>query len=148
MSRITADQIAKEDAQQAEHRPGKYMIVWNEGGKTIYVKDADYFKEQGGETAEWGKRWIKVTANSINDAREKGHALRREAQAESESYNLDYKVKVTTKWDEDVIKQEVKIHSMSKLMPDFNKTIIDTREKHIRKALISLGWTPPADSNG
>ena len=76
------DQIAKEDAQQAEHHPGKYMIVWNEGGETVYVKDADYFKDQGGLTADWGKRWIEILAVSINDAREKGHILRRQAQME------------------------------------------------------------------
>ena len=78
---MNIEQIEKEDAQQAAHRPGKYMIVWNEGGETVYVKDADYFKQQGGETAAWGKRWLQVTANSINDAREKGHELRRRAQA-------------------------------------------------------------------
>lgn len=69
--------IAEEDRQQAERGPGRYRVVWNENGETVYVKDADFFEQQGGLTEKWGKRWIEIQANSINDAREKGHELRR-----------------------------------------------------------------------
>lgn len=34
-----------------------------------YVKGAQFFKDQGGLTAEWGKNWKKVEAESIEDAR-------------------------------------------------------------------------------
>ena len=64
------DQIAKEDAQQAEHRPGKYRVVRQ--GRIVYVKDAAFFESQGGLVEKWGKHWVEIEADSINDARTKG----------------------------------------------------------------------------
>lgn len=64
------DQIAKEDAQQTEHRPGKYRVLRQ--GNTVYVKDAEYFESQGGLKEKWGRNWIEIEADSIADARKKG----------------------------------------------------------------------------
>lgn len=61
---------------------GEYYILINEGrnwqGKkvaTVYVKEGEFFKFQGGHTQEWGKRWFSVYAESIEDARKKGYAI-------------------------------------------------------------------------
>jgi len=35
----------------------------------VYVKEAEFFKSQGGLIEEWGKRWVEVEAESIEDAR-------------------------------------------------------------------------------
>lgn len=40
-----------------------------------YVKTADYFEKQGGCVAEWGKRWQKIEADSIEDARQKAGVI-------------------------------------------------------------------------
>jgi len=42
----------------------------------VYVKEAEFFKSQGGPTEEWGKEWIEIEAESIEDAREKGKEIR------------------------------------------------------------------------
>lgn len=42
----------------------------------VYVKQADFFVEQGGLTAAWGKKWKKVTATGIDDARAIGEQQR------------------------------------------------------------------------
>lgn len=38
-------------------------------GKALFVKEADFFKSQGGLTQDWGKNWVPVTARTIGDAR-------------------------------------------------------------------------------
>ena len=65
-----AEQIAEEDRQQALHRPGKHRVVRQ--GSTVYVKCADFFESQGGLTASWGRHWVEIEADSIDDARLKG----------------------------------------------------------------------------
>lgn len=35
----------------------------------LFVKEADFFKQQGGLTEPWGKHWKPVVATSIGDAR-------------------------------------------------------------------------------
>jgi hypothetical protein len=35
----------------------------------VYVKEAEFFKSQGGKTEEWGKGWIYVEAEGIEHAR-------------------------------------------------------------------------------
>jgi len=39
------------------------------GGRHAMVKDADYFRSQGGLTEEWGQEWIPVRADGLNHAR-------------------------------------------------------------------------------
>jgi hypothetical protein len=48
-----------------------YMIHINSGG-SVFVKELDFFRKQGGFEQEWGNHWIPIVANSIEDAREKG----------------------------------------------------------------------------
>lgn len=38
-------------------------------GKALFVKEATFFKEQGGLTQDWGKFWLPVIAKTIGDAR-------------------------------------------------------------------------------
>jgi hypothetical protein len=47
----------------------RYMVVWN--GGAWMVKDADFFEQQGGKTAEWGKEWKLIYADSISHARDR-----------------------------------------------------------------------------
>lgn len=48
---------------------------WGELICTVYVKDGDYFIQQGGLKEEWGKNWIRVYANSIDHARGIGEQM-------------------------------------------------------------------------
>jgi hypothetical protein len=41
---------------------------------TVYVKEGNLFRAQGGLTGEWGKAWTPIYATSLNDARLKAHA--------------------------------------------------------------------------
>lgn len=41
-------------------------------GATVFVKEADFFREQGGRTAAWGRTWLPVVASSLGDARREG----------------------------------------------------------------------------
>lgn len=41
---------------------------------TVYVKEGDFFRAQGGLSNDWGSAWIGIDADSINDARLKAHA--------------------------------------------------------------------------
>lgn len=43
---------------------------------SIAVKEWDFFKSQGGTTQQWGRRWKRVMAKSIGDARRRGFVLR------------------------------------------------------------------------
>jgi hypothetical protein len=43
----------------------------------VFVKEADFFRSQGGETQPWGVNWIKVQAYSIEDARNRGIHFRK-----------------------------------------------------------------------
>lgn len=42
---------------------------------TVYVKEAAFFISQGGLTTNWGKNWIGINAESIDDARQKGKEI-------------------------------------------------------------------------
>lgn len=44
-----------------------FYVHWN--GGAWFVKEAHYFKFQGGMTAEWGKAWQPIQAMSIEHAR-------------------------------------------------------------------------------
>jgi hypothetical protein len=45
-----------------------YYVLISEAGYA-YVKDADFFKAQGGLTEPWGKNWKLVDAYSFEDAK-------------------------------------------------------------------------------
>jgi hypothetical protein len=42
----------------------------------VYVKEGEFFKDQGGLEEEWGMRWVPVMAGSIEEAREMGIKMR------------------------------------------------------------------------
>lgn len=50
-----------------------YYVHYN--GTSVFVKDVEFFEEQGGLTEPWGKNWKILFAESIEDAREKGYTL-------------------------------------------------------------------------
>ena len=58
-----------------------YFILVNEAG--VYVKEANFFRSQGGEIDGWGKKWEPIDAESAYEARAKGIQLRRERYPES-----------------------------------------------------------------
>jgi hypothetical protein len=41
---------------------------------TVYVKEGNFFRSHGGLTDTWGKNWIPMEADSLDDARLKAHA--------------------------------------------------------------------------
>jgi hypothetical protein len=41
---------------------------------TVYVKEGNFFRDQGGLTEEWGTHWTGIYACSLSDARLKAHA--------------------------------------------------------------------------
>lgn len=45
-------------------------------GPNSMVKEAEFFCEQGGLIAEWGKAWKPVRAESIEDAREQAEKMK------------------------------------------------------------------------
>jgi hypothetical protein len=53
----------------------KYMVLIQPWG--VYVKDYDFFVEQGGLKDPWGKHWRLVRASSIEAARNKGKRMTR-----------------------------------------------------------------------
>lgn len=42
----------------------------------IYVKEEQFFEQQGGLQETWGKEWLPVEANSIDHARTIGEQMR------------------------------------------------------------------------
>lgn len=38
---------------------------------SVFVKELNFFKSQGGFREKWGKAWFPIVANSIEDARSK-----------------------------------------------------------------------------
>jgi len=57
---------------QAVATPTHY-VHWN--GAAVFVKEAEFFKSQGGLTAKWGEAWRAVIAEDIEDARRVGEAM-------------------------------------------------------------------------
>jgi len=53
----------------------KDYYVHRNDGNAVFVKDGDFFIEQGGLTNSWGKAWKKVRADSIEHARLIGENL-------------------------------------------------------------------------
>jgi hypothetical protein len=49
---------------------------WKDGLlATVYVKEGEFFRSQGGLEKDWGKNWQPIMAESIEDARRRGHAM-------------------------------------------------------------------------
>lgn len=46
--------------------PTHFAVV---NGNSVFVKEAEFFKSQGGLTEPWGKKWEPVIAKSIGAAR-------------------------------------------------------------------------------
>lgn len=57
----------------------EFMVVCGPSG-SVFVKERSFFVSQGGDTQAWGKHWVKVIANSIEDAREQGCKIFTEAR--------------------------------------------------------------------
>ena len=56
----------------------QYDLPWPRHGevsRTVYVKEGNFFVQQGGLREAWGASWIKVQADSIEHAREIGMNL-------------------------------------------------------------------------
>jgi hypothetical protein len=51
----------------------EYFVHRNAGG-AVFVKEGSFFRQQGGENAEWGRHWTKVHATSIEHARQIGES--------------------------------------------------------------------------
>jgi hypothetical protein len=51
-----------------------FQHPFDEKKATVYVKEGEYFRSQGGLIQEWGSNWIGIQAASLNDARLKAHA--------------------------------------------------------------------------
>lgn len=58
-------------ASPADLIESDYYTLKN-SGNAIFVKEAEFFKFQGGLQEEWGRKWKKVRATSIEHARELG----------------------------------------------------------------------------
>lgn len=51
-----------------------FQHAFTEKRATVYVKEGNYFRGQGGLTEEWGEAWTGIEAVSLDDARLKAHA--------------------------------------------------------------------------
>ena len=49
--------------------PTKNYYVLKTWAGAVFVKEADFFKSQGGLKEDWGKNWKRIKATSIEDAR-------------------------------------------------------------------------------
>jgi len=52
-----------------EGKPKPTHYVHKNSGNALFVKEAEFFKSQGGLTEEWGQHWQPVIATSIGAAR-------------------------------------------------------------------------------
>jgi hypothetical protein len=51
-----------------------FQHPFTEKKATVYVKEGEFFRSQGGLTEDWGKHWTGIQASSLDDARLKAHA--------------------------------------------------------------------------
>lgn len=51
-----------------------FQPPFEEKRATVYAKEGDFFRSQGGLTEDWGAHWTGIEATSLNDARLKAHA--------------------------------------------------------------------------
>lgn len=59
---------------EASKTPTHYVHF---NGAAHFVKEAEFFQDQGGLTSEWGKAWKPVVALSIEDARKMSEEMHR-----------------------------------------------------------------------
>lgn len=59
----------------------------------------------------------------------------------------NYNLSVTTDIQDGKIIQELTNQVGPDLTESMMRTIIDTKEEHVKEALIKLGWTPPKDKH-
>lgn len=52
-----------------------YMVLVDLSSGCVFVKAIDFFRSQGGFVQHWGRRWVPIVADSIDDARKKGCQL-------------------------------------------------------------------------
>lgn len=50
-----------------------YRLPFEEKQCTVYVKEGDFFRAQGGLREEWGVHWMPIAAMSLKHARLKAH---------------------------------------------------------------------------
>jgi hypothetical protein len=69
------------DLPLAPRETAPYFVIirsfqhpFEEKKSTVYVKEGDFFRSQGGLTEEWGSTWIGIEASSLDDARLKAHS--------------------------------------------------------------------------
>lgn len=53
----------------------KFMVVCPKVSGSVFVKEKDFFLSQRGDVEDWGKNWVEVEAESIEDARLKGCSM-------------------------------------------------------------------------
>lgn len=66
----TIDQTMKRLTEDLQYQPPTHYTHCN-SGNAIFVKEADFFKRQGGLQKEWGRAWVPIRADSLEDARKK-----------------------------------------------------------------------------
>lgn len=52
-----------------------YMVLVNQFSGSVFVKELEFFRYQGGFIQDWGKTWVPVVATSIENARKEGCKL-------------------------------------------------------------------------
>lgn len=52
-----------------------YMVLVSQASGCVFVKALDFFRSQGGFREGWGRSWVPIVAESIEDARELGCKL-------------------------------------------------------------------------
>lgn len=52
----------------------KFYVVRNSGQK-VFVKEGNFFEQQGGLKESWGDEWVEIDADSIEHARRLGEAI-------------------------------------------------------------------------
>lgn len=70
---------AIEHDRSADRESAAFYISVNHWA--VYVKEGDFFREQGGLREKWGTTWIPVSAGSIEEAREVGKKMQQESQS-------------------------------------------------------------------
>ena len=68
-------------------KPTHYAMMNHAG--SVFIKEAEFFRSQGGLVEDWGKNWVAITARDDDEAREKGRALLKGASLVKESEVLD-----------------------------------------------------------
>lgn len=63
------------DSVEMDARPrGVFMVLCN-SGSSVFVKELDFFRDQGGLREDWGRGWVPVVAHDVEDARRIGCSL-------------------------------------------------------------------------